>query len=462
MTDRSTRTSALIVTSVTTFLAPFMLSSVNIVLPEIQKAFSVNAVMLSWVANSYLLSTSVLLIPMGKIADIYGRKKIYIMGITIFILSNFLCAFAGSITVLIFLRIIQGIGGAMLVSTSTAIITSVFPAEERGKAIGINVTSTYIGLSAGPFIGGFLSYYFSWESIFIFITPLGIVSILLSIFYLKGEWADAKGEKFDLTGSLIYAVSFIMLMYGVSILPQITAFILILSGLIGIFLFILRELKTEYPVFEVKLFRHNRIFAFSSLATLINYASTFAVAFLLSLYLQYLLDLPPQKAGSILIAQPIMQAFFSPLAGKLSDRIEPWILSSIGMAINTIGLFFLIFLNPGIPVSCIVVILIILGFGYAFFSSPNTNAIMSSVEKKHYGIASGSVATMRTVGMTLSMAITTILFSVIIGNAEISPALYPSFSKSVKIAFIIFTVLSAFGVYFSSVRGNLNRGNNNV
>jgi EmrB/QacA subfamily drug resistance transporter len=462
MTDKSTKTSALIVTGVTTFLAPFMLSGVNIVLPGIQKAFSADAVTLSWIANSYIFSTSVLLIPMGKIADIYGRKKIYTIGIIIFTASNFLCAFAGSVKVLIALRIFLGIGGAMIVSTGMAILTSIFPPEERGKAIGINVASTYLGLSAGPFIGGVLTYYFSWESIFIFITPLGVISILLSIFYLKGEWADAKGERLDIIGSLIYTLSLIMFMYGISVLPQITGFILILLGIIGLYSFILHELKIKHPVFEIRLFRHNKIFAFSSVATLINYASTFAVAFLLSLYLQYILNLPPQTAGLVLVAQPIMQAIFSPFTGKLSDRIEPRILASIGMIINTIGLFLLIFLNPDIPIKFVVGILIVLGFGYALFSSPNTNAIMSSVEKKHYGIASGSIATMRTIGMTLSMAITTILFSLLIGKAEISPDLYPSFGKSVKISFIIYTILSALGIYFSSARGNLDRGNNNV
>ena len=225
MPNKSTKTSALIVTGVTTFIAPFMISGVNIVLPGIQKTFSASAVMLSWVASSYILSTAVFLIPMGKIADIYGRKKIYSTGIIIFIVSNFLCAFPWSIEILIALRVIQGIGGAMLVSTGMAIITSVFPVEERGRAIGINVASTYLGLSAGPFIGGLLSYYFDWRSIFIFITPLGIISILLSIFYLKGEWADARGEKFDVIGSLIYAVSLVMIMYGVSILPKIDAFV---------------------------------------------------------------------------------------------------------------------------------------------------------------------------------------------------------------------------------------------
>ncbi|MBN2400792.1 MAG: MFS transporter [Spirochaetes bacterium] len=462
MSDRSTKISALIVTGVSSFITPYMLSGVNIALPGIQKAFSIDAILLTWIATSYVLSNSVLLIPIGKIADIYGRKKIYIIGITIFVISNFLCAFAGSIEILITLRIILGIGAAMHLTTGVAIIISIFPVKERGTALGINVAAVYLGLSAGPFIGGLLTHYFSWQSIFITITPIGILSIILAVFFLKGEWADAKGEKFDLLGSIIYGASLIMIMYGVSILPQLTAFILLFLGIAGLFGFAARELKIDYPVFELTLFKHNKVFTFSSLAALINYASTHTITFLLSLYLQFILDLPPQTAGLVLISQPIVQAVFSPFMGKLSDKIDPGLLASIGMTINTVGLFMLIFLKPGLPIIFIIGILILLGFGYALFSSPNTNAIMSSVEKKHYGIASGTVATMRTIGMTLSMTISTLIFTMLIGKTEIMPAVYPAFQKSVKICFIIFTVLSTIGIYFSSTRGNLNREVNNV
>ncbi|MFH0976621.1 MAG: MFS transporter [Spirochaetota bacterium] len=462
MSDKSTKISALVVTGITSFLAPFMLSGVNIILPSIQKEFSVNAVALNWIASSSILATSVLLIPAGKLADIYGRKKIYVLGIIVFTISSFLCAFAGSIETLIILRMIQGTGSAMLITTGVAILISIFPVKERGSAIGINVAAIYLGLSAGPFIGGLINYYFSWKYIFLCIAPFGLTSIVLSILFLKGEWADAKGEKFDLIGSIIYGISLVMLMYGVSILPQMKAFIMIISGCIGLVGFTAREIKIGYPVFEVRLFRHNKIFLFSSLATLINYASTFAITFLLSLYLQYILNMSSRKAGFVLVAQPIMQAIISPYAGRLSDRIEPAIIATIGMAINTIGLLLLAFLNPGISLAFIICVLIFLGFGYALFSSPNTNAIMSSVEKRHYGIASGSVATMRSIGMTLSMAITTIVFAINIGETEITPAHYSEFESSVRIAFIIFAVLSAAGAVCSSARGKLNRGNNNA
>ena len=411
MSDRSTKISALIVTGVRSFITPFMLSGVTIALPGIQKTFSINAVLLSWVATSYILSISVFLIPIGKIADIYGRKKIYYGGLILFIVSNFLCAFAGSIETLIILRIFQGIGGAMFVTTGIAIIISVFPVKERGKAMGINVAAIYLGLSAGPFIGGLLTNYFTWKSIFISITPLGILSIALVAFFLKGEWADAKDEKFDLIGSLIYGASLVMLMYGVSVLPQAIVISLTFFGFIGLFGFAVYELKIQHPVFEIRLFKHNKVFTFSSIAALINYASTSTITILLSLYLQYILNLSPQKAGLVLVSQPIMQAVFSPIMGKLSDKIEPGILASIGMIINSIGLFMFIFFKPGISLIFIAGVLLLLGFGYALFSSPNMNAIMSSVGKRHFGIASGAVATMRTIGITLSMAISTLVFS---------------------------------------------------
>jgi EmrB/QacA subfamily drug resistance transporter len=460
MSERSVKISALIVTGVSSFITTYMLSGVSIAMPGIQKTFSIDAVSLAWVATAYLLSNCVLQIPMGRIADIYGRKKIFLSGIILFVIANFLCAFARSIEILIVLRIFQGFGAAMHFATGNAIISSVFPVKERGKALGINVAAIYIGLSAGPFIGGLLTHYFTWESIFITITPVGILSIILTVFFLKGDWADAKGEKFDLIGSSIYIASLIMLMYGVSILPQITAFVLILLGTAGLFGFTLRELKINYPVFEVKLFKHNKVFTFSSLAALINYSSTYTITFLLSLYLQFIIGLPPQTAGFVLISQPIVHAVFSPFMGKLSDKIEPSILSSIGMAINTIGLFMLIFLKPGIHIAFVVGVLILLGFGYALFTSPNTNAIMSSVDKRYYGIAAGSVATMRTIGMTLSMTISTLVFALIIGKNEITPAVYPAFEESIKICFIVFTVLSTLAIYFSSKIGKLHSGNN--
>ncbi|UCF95249.1 MAG: MFS transporter, partial [Desulfobacterales bacterium] len=373
-------------------------------------------------------------------------------------LTSLLAAVARSVSMLIFFRIFQGVGTAMIFATSIAILSAVFPLSERGKVLGITVAAVYTGLACGPFCGGVLTQHFGWRSIFLINIPLGVFIMVLIHWMLKGEWAGARGEKFDLWGALIYAVAIIALMYGVSVLPRKLSVGLILAGLLGLAAFVKWETAVPFPVFEVKLFRANRVFSFSCLAALIHYSATFAVTFLLSLYLQYIKGLPPRNAGLVLIFQPVMMAVFSPLAGRLSDRIEPRVIASLGMALNAIGLMMLILLNNHTAVSFIVACLMLLGFGFALFSSPNMNAIMSSVDKKFYGIASGSVGTMRLLGQMLSMGIATLIFALFIGRAQITPQAYPVLIKSVKAAFSIFAGLCLAGIFFSLSRGQLRSG----
>jgi len=454
-TDESLEKTALTVATLTSFMGPFTISSVNVALPTIQSEFSADAVVLSWVATSYLLAIAVFLVPFGKVADIYGRKKIFALGLMIYTSSSLLAIFSFSMTALIAMRVLQGVGAAMFVTTGMAIITSIFPPARRGKAIGIYVSAVYIGLSVGPFAGGFLTRYLGWRSIFAVAVPFGAVSIFMAIKYLKGEWADARGEALDIRGSMLYGVSILLLIYGSSLLPRIVAVYLMIAGLGGLGLFIGHELRVPYPVFEVKLFSQNRLFTFSSLAALINYSATFALTFLLSLYLQYIKGIPPQYAGSILIAQPIVMAVFSPLAGRLSDRIEPRLMASAGMSITVLGLIFFVFIGPDTSKRMIVLILAFLGFGFALFSSPNMNAIMSSVEKRYLGIASGTVATMRLLGQMVSMAIAMVVFAIFIGREPITPANYSEFLKSVRVSFLIFSLLCTMGILFSFMRGEL-------
>jgi len=458
MNNASIQRSALIVATLSSFITPFMGSSINIALPSIEKEFQMDAVLLSWVATSYLLAAAVSLVPFGRLADIYGRKKIFQYGIIIFTIASLLSAISLSTPMLIFSRVFQGLGSAMIFATGIAILTSVFPPWQRGKVLGINVAAVYIGLSLGPLLGGFLTQYFTWRSVFLLNIPLGMIILFLILYKLKGEWADAKGEKFDLIGSLIYCLAFIAIMYGMSTLPAMRGLWLILLGIIGISAFVKWEDRVKNPVFKINLFRTNRLFAFSNLAALINYSATFAVTFLLSLYLQNIKGLNPQSAGLILVAQPIVMAIFSPFAGSLSDRIEPRIVASAGMTLTTIGLLLLTYINKETTLLFIVVSLIILGFGFALFSSPNTNAIMSSVEKRFYGIASGAVGTMRLQGMMISMGIVTLVFAVFIGRVQITMAYYPVFIKCVKFAFVIFSILCFGGIFASLIRGKI-RGN---
>jgi MFS family permease len=346
----------------------------------------------------------------------------------------------------------------MFVTTGMAIITSIFPPARRGKAIGIYVSAVYIGLSVGPFAGGFLTRYLGWRSLFAVVVPFGAASIFAILKYLKGEWADARGEKLDIRGSVLYGISILTLIYGASLLPRTAALVLIIIGLAGLGIFIRYEISIPSPVFEVRLFSQNRLFTFSSLAALINYSATFAITFLLSLYLQYIKGIPPQYAGSILIAQPVMMAIFSPLAGRLSDRLEPRLIASAGMIIITLGLFSFIFISAQTSKTLIMITLALLGFGFALFSSPNMNAIMSAVEKRYFGIASGTVATMRLLGQMVSMAIAMVVFAIFIGREPISPANYAQFLKSVQVSFMIFGLVCLVGTIFSLMRGELRRG----
>jgi EmrB/QacA subfamily drug resistance transporter len=453
--EKTSKRAVLAVAALTTFMSPFMISAVNIALPAIQKEFAVDAVLLGWLANAYLLATGVALVPVGKIADIRGRRKIFVAGILVFTVATVATAFVPSVFWIILLRVFQGLGSAMTMTTGIAIISAVFPPNERGKAIGIIVSCVYIGLSAGPFFGGILTGAFGWRSIFLINAPIGLGALLMAVLKIREEWADAAGERLDVAGSLMYGGSLVCLMYGLSILPAPLGLGLLAVGVIGMGIFVRHELQTAFPVFEIRLFRLNRTFTYSSLAALVNYAATFAVAFLLSLYLQYIKGMSPEGAGTILICQPAVMALFSPAAGRLSDRIEPSIIASAGMALTAAGLAALAFLTSRTGIPYIVVSLVVLGLGFALFSSPNMNAIMGSVEKRHYGIASGTVATMRLIGQMLSMALATLACSFFIGNTQIAPAVYPQFLKSVTLCFMAFSAICAGGIYFSLARGAL-------
>ncbi|MDY6881397.1 MAG: MFS transporter [Thermodesulfobacteriota bacterium] len=446
---------ALIIATLNSFVTPFMGSSINIALPSIEKELHVDAVLLSWIATSYLLAVSVFLVPFGRFADIYGRKKIFASGVIVFTLASILCAVSTSTYGLLVFRVFQGIGNAMVFATGMAILVSVYPPQERGRVLGINVAAVYIGLSAGPFLGGILTHYSTWRSVFLVTVPIGLFILLLIFSRLKGEWADAAGEKFDVLGSIIYGAAIVSIVIGISMLPALKSLWTILASLLCFVAFFKYELRVTHPVFEVGLFKTNRVFAFSSVAALIHYSATFAVTFLLSLYLQHVKGLTPRSAGLVLVAQPIMMAIFSPFAGKLSDRIEPRIVATYGMSLTTIGLFLMTFLDNETSLVYIIGCLLLLGFGFALFSSPNTNAIMSSVEKRFFGIASGMVGTMRTLGMMVSMGIATVVFSILIGRVRISPKNYPLLMESITVVLTILSILCFVGIFLSMTRGDV-------
>ena len=452
----------LVASTTAAFLTPLMASSVNVALPSIGREFAMDALSVSWVATSAVLAAAMFLVPFGRLADIYGRKKIFNYGVIVFTVFSLFSGIAPTGATLIASRAMQGMGAAMIFGTSVAILSSAYQPAERGRVLGINIAATYTGLSLGPFIGGFLTQHFGWRSIFFVNAVLGLLIIVLVMWRLKSEWAEAHGEKFDVPGSLLYMASLTALMIGFSKLPGSIGALGVGAGLAGLFGFVLWEKKTSKPLLDIRLFARNPVFTFSNIAALINYSATSAVTFLVSFYLQYIKALSPQTAGLILVAQPIMMALFSPLAGRLSDSVEPRVVASIGMSIITVGLGLLAMVGKETSTVLVTVYLLLLGFGFALFSSPNTNAIMSSVEKKLYGVASATFGTMRLTGQMMSMGIVMLIFAVIIGNVQITPEYYPLFLQSMQIAFIVFAILCVLGVFASLARGTVRNTENSA
>lgn len=451
----SLKRNALLASVLSSFLGPFIGSSITVALPAIGSDLAMDAISLGWVATAYLLSAAAFLVPVGRASDIYGRKKTFLWGMALTIFSSVFAALSPSGAWLILFRVIQGMGSSMIFGTGITIVASVYPVSERGRALGIVLTSVYVGLSAGPFVGGVLTAALGWRSLFVVNVLIGTIVVIATLWKIKEEWAEAKGERFDLAGSVLYAGAFTAAMYGLTILPTLNGFAFITAGCAGLFVFCLWELKTGHPVLEIRLFLNNRAFLFSNLATLINYSATFAVTFLISLYLQYMKRLSPQVAGLILICQPSVQAVLSSYTGRLSDRVEPRIVSSFGMISLTVALIIFGFIDRDMPLYLIICNLLFLGFGFALFVSPNTNAVMSSVDKKFYGVASGTMATMRVVGQTLSMGVVMFVFMVFIGKVQITELYYGQFLRSARAVFFIFAFLSFLGIFASLARGRI-------
>ena len=439
----------LLVLCMSAFLVPFMGSSINLALPEISKTFSFKAVTLTWISTAYLMLSAIFQIPLARLADLIGRRRIFEWGLLIFSLSTFFTGFAPTGLIMIALRSIAGIGSAMIFGTSMAILTSSFPPAQRGRALGLNTAVVYSSLAAGPFLGGLMTHYWGWQSIFFICGSFGLVVIVLSRLFLRKEWIESKGEKFDFIGSLIYALALFCVIYGFTELSNFVGFIWLFAGAVSLMFFVFYEKNYKAPVFNVRLFSQNRIFTLSSLAALINYASTAAVAFMLSLYLQYIKGFDSRHAGLVLITQACIQSVFSLVSGKLSDKIAPPILATIGMTLSFAGLLGLCFIKASTSIYMLIIILLVLGVGFGIFSSPNTNVIMSSVEKKYYGQASATTGTVRLTGQAFSMGIAGMAIGLQVGNQAIEPSIYPAFLQSMRITFMIFASLSIIGIYAS-------------
>jgi len=449
---RNEQRAVLIAASLSSFLTPFMGSALNVAIPMMGKQMHASAVMISWVVSVYLIASAVFLLPFGRMADMLGRKRVFLAGVALFGISSLFCAMSLSIGTLIASRVVQGVAGAMIFGTAVSLITSALPPGERGKALGVNTATVYLGLSVGPVSGGFLTQSASWRVIFV------VVAVLAGVTWwyagrIRSEWSPAKGEPFDMTGAALYCLALTLLMSAVSLKQAGAALVVVAVALLVVFG--LHEGREAHPLLDLRMFRESTVFTFSTLAALLNYGATFSIGYLLSLYLQTTRGFTPQSAGMLLLVQPVVQAAFSPLAGALSDRREPRVVASAGMLLTTLCLLAYTLMPYRASIGFLLSVLAVSGLGFALFSSPNVNAVMSAVPSSRYGVASSVVSTARMLGQSFSMALILLIFSVTMHDIPLSPTHGDVLFRSMRVAFGVSTVLSLLGVFASLARGRM-------
>lgn len=435
------------------FMMPFMMASLNVALPSIGAEFAMSAVTLSWVVTSYSLATAVVLLPSGRIGDLYGRNRVFVWGLVVFTLGAALSAAATGGAALLAARVVNGVGAGMNFGTGMAILMTAVLPRDRGRVLGWNVAAVYLGLSLGPVIGGIIAHDFGWRWIFVLSAAAGLPAAAVSAATLRHDPPAARDGRFDVVGSCLYGMALVGVIVGCTLTPKSSAFVLMISSGVCFAAFVSWERRNAMPIFDVDLFTSNRLFAFSNLAALIHYASTAAVGFLLSLYLQYVKGLSAQQAGLVMMTQPIVMTVFSPVAGRLSDRVTPGSLASAGMMLAAVSLGLFCFLGRDTPLGFVIVGLVVLGFGFALFSSPNTHAVMGAVPPPYYGAASGVLGTMRVVGQVVSMAVVMLIATLVIGSVRIGAENAHAFLRCQHLSFAIFAGLCLAGVFASLVRG---------
>lgn len=453
--DKNLKLTALIVVCIGSFLIPFMGSSLNIVLPIIQKELSVNLIILSWIPTVFVLANAATILPLGRLGDIIGRKKVYAYGMVIYTIASLLAGLSTSGIMLVCFSFMQGIGCAMIFASAVALLSSVYPSNQRGEALGAYITAVYIGLFLGPLLGGFLADNLGWRSIFLFNVPVGIISLVLIKLKLHGDWKGYDGEKFEKSGSAIYVIALLAILYGISSFQTNLGRLILLAGIIGLVIFIFKERGSKNPILRLNIFK-KRVSSFSALALLLMNIATTSMWAILSLYFQDILSLTPLTTAMILSVQPLMVALLSVPVGRLSDRVENRTFSIVGMILATIGLLILSTLQPQTELYIPVVGLILVGIGLGLFNSPTTNKFMGSIDGRDYGMAGATLSTMIYVGQTLSLSIMLFIFSIYIGNVQINNSNFSLYLLSLKTAFIAFAMITSLGIIITLLIGKNN------
>lgn len=446
--------SVLLLNCMAGWMTAFMITSINVALPSIQTELRLNALALGWLPLGYLLISAAFTLPLARLADRHGRHLVFFLGLAVFGLGCLGTVFVHSYATLLGLRLAQGLGAALMFSTCLAMVALVYPPHRRGWAMGVSSSAAYLGQITGPIFGGVIVHNLGWRSLFLVAACFALFNVCLDFLLLRrAEWREEHPEKFDHTGSLVYVTALVLFLAGLSSLPATWSITLTGLGVVGLVAFGWWESRVRDPLLPLHLFVTNRTFTFSSLTAVINYSSAWGMTFLMSLYLQFVRGLNPQTAGFVLIPGIALQCLTSPLGGRLSDRIQPRWVASLGMGLCTLGLLLLSLLGWKTPYWYIITALCLLGLGYAFFAGPNQSAIVSSVERRYLGFASAAVGTLRMVGQAMSIAVATLLLGLIVGQQDIQPQDYPEVLTATRVIFALFTCLCALGIGTSLVRG---------
>ena len=444
---------ALIIVCLCSIIGPIGLASVNIAIPDLAADLQANAKMVSWLPTLFILSSVIFMLPASKLADNYGRKRIYAYGLALNAFSSFMCGLGTSIEWVLFWRFVQGAAAAMIFGTGVAIITSVTPSHKRGAALGIAAACVYVGLTVAPAVGGWLTELWGWRSVFLFQVPIVIALLLLIKLRLSGEWKNDEKTQYDWWGTGIFAAFSSSLVYGLSILPNILGFATLGFSAVSLTLFIVHQSRSRRPLIRVQMFRESRVFSMSLATSLLMYASNFPLVFLMSLYLQYVKELGPSHAGQVILVQALSMAIMAPLSGKLADRFEPRLVATLGCIIVACGLYILSLMNTETSITYIVCSLLLIGFGFGLFSTPNNNAIMGGVQVHEVGVASASMSLSRTIGNLFGMSLVNLMVHYYLGNAQFTQEQNPALIQTVEMALNMSLVFVVVACVISALRG---------
>ncbi|MBX6395474.1 MAG: MFS transporter [Alicyclobacillaceae bacterium] len=401
--------------SVGTFMATLDGSIANVGLPTISATFHVSVHVVQWVVTAYLLTICAMLPIVGKLSDLLGRGRLYNTGFLIFSVGSALCGLSASVGMLIGMRVLQAIGASLLMANSQGIVATTFGPRERGRAMGITGAMVSLGSLSGPAVGGVLIDHFGWPVIFWINVPIGVIGFLAGLFILPSERSGRPKEPFDYLGSGLFVVSVTTLLYTVSnaetrgwtTLPTLAG--LAIAAVASV-LFYFRETRTEYPMMDFSLYRIG-MFATGSVAAFFSFVSLFCVNVMMPFYLQNVLRVPPAVTGYVMAAYPLTMAVVAPIAGWLSDKIGPYLLTTGGLLLNTAGFVSLNLLSSAVSPWVVAAHLAVFGLGHGMFQSSNNSSLMGSVPRSKVGIAGGLNALTRNMGMVFGVSLSVSLFS---------------------------------------------------